>query len=154
MSPGVTSYTPAFHAGVLARIDLQERDTRSAVLTATGEQSSVARLLGNAEVFFDSAIQASRGCCRWIDRRLFSERIAVCGQYTGQIRLSSLISHLSMIGHRSAVCPFVSKKSKELCHISPAHIPQRQHVLLLNARFTGDQKEHIDQRAVTGKAAS
>jgi hypothetical protein len=78
MSLGITSYTPAMYPGALARVDLQECDTRYTALTARVEQSSLANLLGNAEVPFDSALQATGGRYKWIYRGLVVGRTAAC----------------------------------------------------------------------------
>jgi len=75
ISLGETSYTPAIRLNALARIDLEERETRYAALTATVEQSSLATLLGKAEVFFDSAIRATGGRYRWTYRGLVVGRL-------------------------------------------------------------------------------
>lgn len=74
---GVSGYTPATRPDMLARIDLQESGTRYSALTATVEQSSLATLLGNAEVSFDSAIQATGGRYRWVCRGLVVRTAAV-----------------------------------------------------------------------------
>jgi hypothetical protein len=82
--------------------------------------------------------------------------VALLPRFPPVSHVSSLRNTLNRTPHSaqgSGVDLCILKESKQ-CSLPGTEISQREHFLRLNSRFTGDEKEPIEQSVVTGEAVS